>query len=454
MRSFGRLYVQVLIGVAIGIALGYAEPELAVSLKPLGDAFIKAIKVIVVPIVFTTVVVGIATMGDMRRVASVGLKTIIYFEIASTLALIVGVVVGNLWPLGTGLNVDPKTLDAGAVAGFVKQAQSMTITDFLLNIIPTTFADPFVKGEILQVLFLAVFFGLALCQVGERAKPLVGILDQVANGLFAMVRLIMYFAPIGAGAAIAFTVGKFGLKTLLDLGQFVLAVFAVCAGFIVVGFGLALRLCGFRLWRVLGYFKDEILFVFAATSSETMIPRCMEKLEKLGCSKEVVGLVMPAGFSFNMDASAIYMAMAVLFIAHATNIDLSISQQLVMLFVMLFTSKGAVGVTGGGFVALAATLPAVGILPVGGLTLLIGVDRFMSEIRAAANLISNIVAVLVVARWSGAIDLARAKPIRRGRVRVIADPADMESVHDAYFSGSPDGRPLAASAWALRGKPR
>jgi aerobic C4-dicarboxylate transport protein len=415
MRSFGRLYIQVLIGVAIGIALGYADPQLAISLKPFGDAFIKAIKVMVAPIVFTTVVVGIAAMGDIRRVASVGLKAIIYFEIVSTLALLVGMAAGNFWPVGAGMNVDPNTLDAGAVASYVTQAKSLTITDFLLNIIPTTFVDPFVKGEVLQILFVAVLFGLALCQVGERARPLIAILDQVAKGLFAMVRVIMYFAPIGAGAAIAFTVGKFGVKTLLDLGEFVFAIFAVCLAFIVVVFGFVLRLCGFRLLRVLGYFKEEILFVFAATSSEAMMPRCMEKLEELGCSKEVVGLVMPAGFSFNMDAAAIYMAMAVLFIAHATNIDLSMSQQFVMLFVMLFTSKGVVGVTGGGFVALAATMPAVGILPIGGLTLLLGVDRFMSEIRAAGNLISNIVATLVVARWTGAVDLAQAKRMLGGR---------------------------------------
>jgi aerobic C4-dicarboxylate transport protein len=425
MRSSSRLYVQVLIGVAIGIALGYAEPQLAISLKPFGDAFIKAIKLMVAPIVFVTVVVGIATMGNIRRVASVGLKAIIYFEIVSTLALIVGMVAGNIWPVGAGINVDPKTFDPGAVASYVNQAKSMTVTDFLLNIIPTTFIDPFVKGEVLQILFVAVLFGLALCQVGERARPLIGILDQVAKGLFAMVRVIMYFAPIGAGAAIAFTVGKFGVKTLLELGQFVFAVFAVCLAFIVVVFGLVLRLCGFRLSRVMAYFKEEILFVFVATASEAMMPRCMEKLEQLGCSKEVVGLVMPAGFSFNMDAAAIYMAMAVLFIAHATNIDLSLSQQFVMLFVMLFTSKGVVGVTGGGFVALAATIPAVGILPVGGLTLLLGVDRFMSEIRAAGNLISNIVATLVVARWAGAIDLAVAKRIiggRKARRALVADP--------------------------------
>jgi len=415
MRSFGKLYIQVLIGIALGVALGYVEPEIATSLKPLGDAFIKAIRMMVAPIVFTTVVVGIATMGNIRRVASVGIKALIYFEIVSTLALILGIVVGNIWHFGAGMNIDPKTLDAGVVATYVNQAKSLSVTDFLLNIIPTTFVDPFVKGEILQILFIAILFGLALCQLGDWARPLVDLLDKVAKALFGMVRAIMYVAPIGAFAAIAFTVGKFGVRTLLDLGEFVLAVFVVCLGFIVAVFGVALRLCDFRLSRVVGYFKEEILFVFAATSSEAMMPRCMEKLERLGCSKEVVGLVMPAGFSFNMDGAAIYMAMAVLFIAHAINVDLSWSQQFIVLFVMLFTSKGVVGVTGGGFIALAATLPAVGVLPVGGLTLLLGVDRFMSEIRAAANLTSNIVATLVVARWTGAVDLAQAMPVLGGR---------------------------------------
>lgn len=432
MRSFGKLYIQVLAGVVIGVVLGYLEPQLAVSLKPVGDAFVKAIKLMVAPIVFTTVVVGIATMGDIRRVASVGLRAIIYFEIASTLALIVGIAAGNVWPVGAGINIDPNTLDASAVAGYVNEAKSLSITDFLVNIIPATFVDPFVKGEVLQILFVAVLFGIALCQVGDRAQPLVSLLDLVAKGLFAMVRVIMYFAPLGAGAAIAFTVGKFGVKTLLDLGELVFAVFAICLGFIVVFLGAVLRLCGFRLLRVLGYFKEEILFVFAATSSEAMMPRCMEKLEQLGCSREVVGLVMPAGFSFNMDGAAIYMAISVLFIAHATNIDLSLSQQFLMLFVMLFTSKGVVGVTGGGFVALAATIPTVGILPVGGLTLLVGVDRFMSEIRAAANLTSNIVATLVVARWAGAIDLAQARLIVGRRTTRLAPLP--EAVPDATIA--------------------
>jgi aerobic C4-dicarboxylate transport protein len=405
---FGKLYVQVLIGVALGILLGYAEPTFAASLKPFGDAFIKAIKVIITPIIFTTIVVGIATMGDIRRIAGVGIKALIYFEIVSTLALIIGMIVGNIWPVGAGINADPNALDTKAVASYVSGAQSVNLTDFLLNIIPTTFVDPFAKGEIVQVLFVAVLFGLALCHLGERSKPLVGLLDQLSTGLFGMVRIIMYFAPIGAFGAMAFTIGKYGVKTLFDLGQLVLSVYLVCILFVLIVFGGALRFAGFNIWKVLAYFKDEILFVFAATSAETMIPRSMEKLERLGCKKEVVGLVMPTGFSFNMDGTAIYMTMGVLFIAHATNIDLSLAQQFIILFVMLFTSKGAAGVTGGGFVALAATIPAIGILPVGGLALLIGVDRFMAEIRAATNLASNIIATLVVARWTDSVDHGRA----------------------------------------------
>ena len=405
---FGKLYVQVLIGVLLGILLGFVDPVLASSFKPLGDGFIKAIKVVITPIIFTTIVVGIATMGDMRRIAGVGVKALVYFEIVSTLALIIGMAVGNIWPVGATINADPNALDPKAVAGYVNTAQSVNLTDFLLNIIPSTFLDPFAKGEILQVLFVAILFGLALCRFGERSKPLVGLLEQVSTGLFGMVRIIMYFAPVGAFGAMAFTIGKYGARTLLDLGELVLSVYLVCILFVVIVLGSALRLAGFSIRKVLAYFKDEILFVFAATSAETMIPRSMEKLERLGCNKEVVGLVMPTGFSFNMDGTAIYMTMGVLFIAHATNIELSLTQQFIILFVMLFTSKGAAGVTGGGFVALAATIPAIGVLPVGGLALLIGVDRFMAEIRAATNLASNIIATLVVARWTSSVDYARA----------------------------------------------
>jgi Na+/H+-dicarboxylate symporter len=409
-----QLYVQVVVAVLIGALLGHFDPGLATALKPLGDAFIKAIRALVTPIIFVTVVVGIATMGDMRRIASIGLKSIVYFEVVSTLALLIGLAVGNLWHTGAGINADPAALDGKLVAGYVASAKSLTVTDFLLGIIPPSFVEPFVRGEILPVLFLAVLLGLALCAMGERAKPLVAILDLCAHGLFGMVRLVMYVAPLGALGAMAFTIGKYGLGTLAQLGQLLAAVYLVSILFVLVVLGGALRLAGFDIWRVLGYFKDEILFVFCATSAETMIPRSMAKLERMGCAREVVGLVMPTGFSFNMDGTAIYMTMAVLFIAQATNIDLSLTQQLTILFVMLFTSKGAAGVTGGGFIALAATMPAIGALPVGGLALILGIDRFMAEIRAATNLTSNIIATIVVARWAGALDTEQAARALRG----------------------------------------
>jgi aerobic C4-dicarboxylate transport protein len=408
VRFLKKLYVQVIVAVIIGTLLGHFEPQFAQQLKPLGDVFIRAIKVVVTPIIFLTIVVGIATMGDMRRIASVGVKALIYFEVASTIALVIGMVVGNIWTVGAGINADPATLDSAAVAGYVTSAKSMTLVEFLVNIIPSTFVEPFVKGEILPVLFVAVLFGLALCKFGDKVKPFVGMLEQASAGLFGMVGIIMRFAPLGALGAMAFTIGKYGLGTLLNLGELVLAVYLVSILFVVIVLGGFLKLAGFSLWRVLSYFKDEILVVFAATSAETMIPRSIQKLERLGVKKDVVGLVMPTGFSFNMDGTAIYMTMATLFIAHATNIELSIGQQLTILFIMLFTSKGAAGVTGGGFIALAATIPTIGVLPVAGLTLLIGVDRFMAEIRAATNLTSNIIATLVVGRWVGAVDMAQA----------------------------------------------
>jgi len=410
-----KLYMQVLVAIAVGAAVGVADPVWAMSLKPLGDVFVKAIRIVVAPIIFTTIVVGIARTGDLRQIASLGLRAIVYFEVLSTLALLVGLGVGNLWPVGSGMNADARAFDPKAVADFVNASPPPSFTGFLLNIVPSTFIDPFIKGETLQILFLAVLFALALCSNRERTRPLVDLLDRISTGLFGMVRIIMYFAPIGVFGAMAFTIGKYGVKTVLDLGQLVLAVYLVSILFVIVVLGSALRLSGFNIWNVLAYFKEEILFVFAATSAETMIPRSMEKLEQLGCSKEVVGLVMPTGFSFNMDGTAIYMTIGLLFIAHAMNIHLSVAEQFTALIVMLFTSKGAAGVTGGGFVTLAATLPAVHLVPVGGLTLLVGVDRFMAEIRAATNLTSNVVATLVVARWGSAVDYDRARRLLQGQ---------------------------------------
>jgi aerobic C4-dicarboxylate transport protein len=408
-RVFSKLYVQVILAVALGALIGYFEPDFGIKLKPWGDAFIKAIKIIVAPIIFVTIVVGIGKMGSMKRVALFGVKALIYFEIVSTLALIIGMFVGNVWKIGLGINADAKTFDIKLVENYAKNAQGLTLSDYLLNIIPNNFIEPFARGDILPVLFLALLLGCSLTLAGEKGKPLVQFFDAVAAALFGMVRLIMYFAPLGALCAMAFTIGKYGFGALLELGQLVVSVYIVSILFVVIVLGSLLKLSGFHIWQVLGYFKDEILFVFAATSAETMMPRSMEKLEKLGVSREVVGLVMPGGFAFNMDGTAIYMTMSVLFLAHAFNIGLSLPDQLAILFVMLFTSKGAAGVTGGGFIALAATLPVVGAIPIAGLALLLGVDRFMAEIRAATNLASNIIATLVIGRWSGAIEMATAR---------------------------------------------
>jgi aerobic C4-dicarboxylate transport protein len=405
---YRKLYVQVLVAVALGAGLGYAYPDLSVHLKPYGDAFIRAIKVVVAPIIFTTIAVGIAKIGNIRRVANVGVKALIYFEVASTLALIAGMVVGNLWQVGTGLDADPAAFDPKAVEAYAKVAKDVTLSDFFLSIIPNSFIEPFVKGDIMPVLFVAVLLGLGVSLAETRCKPVVTFLEAASVALFGMVRIIMYFAPIAAFCAMAFTVGKYGLRTLVELGQLVASVYIVSILFVVIVLGAFLRLSGFGILKVLNYFKDEILFVFAATSAETMMPRSMQKLEKLGVSREIVGLVMPGGFSLNMDGTAIYMTMSVLFLAHAFNIQLTIWHQLSVLFVMLFTSKGAAGVTGGGFIALAATLPVVDAVPLAGLVLLLGVDRFMAEIRAATNLTSNIIATLVVGRWVDGIDMKRA----------------------------------------------
>lgn len=413
---FGKMYAQVIVAVVVGGLLGYFHPNLAVELKPLGDAFIKTIKMVITPIIFATIVVGIAKMGDMRRIADVGIKSIIYFEVASTLALIIGMVVINVWPIGSGINADPAAFDSKLVESYAKRGQELTIISFIMNIIPNAFLEPFVRGDMLQVVFLATLFGFAVILTGDRGKPVVDLLDRVTSALFSMVRIIMYIAPIGAFGAMAFTIGKFGIKTLLDLGQLVAGIYLVSVLFIVIVLGGFLRWVGFSIWQVMAHFKDEWLFVFAATSAETMMPRCMEKLEKLGVSKEVVGLVMPSGFSFNTDGTAIYMTMAIMFMAHATGTELSIAQQLTILFVMLFTSKGAAGVAGAGFVALAATLPTISVIPIGALALLLGVDRFMAEIRAFTNLMSNVIATLIIGRWVGAVDYERATAILAGRM--------------------------------------
>src|SRR6267143_6430667 len=396
-----KLYVQVLIAIAAGILLGAFYPSLAVDMKPLSDAFITLIRAVVPPIIFATVAVGIAKMGDMRRVGVVGLRAIIYFEVVSTIALVVGLIVGNLWQPGAGLHIAPASLDAKAITGYVSSAQSLTIVDFLMKMIPSNLVGAVAQGDLLPVLVMSVLFGFALIHMGERGQRLVVVIDDFTHALFGIVRIVMYLAPLAAFAAMAFTIGKFGFGMLASLGKLLASVYLTSILFVLVGFGLIARLFGLRLLKILRYFKDELLIAFSATSGEAMIPRSLVKLARMGCSEETVGLVLPTGFSFNTDGTAIYMTMAVLFIAQALDIELTVGQQLMMLFVMLFTSKGAAGVAGAGFVALAATLPTLGILPAAGLTLLLGVERFMSEIRAVTNLFSNIFATIVISKWMG-----------------------------------------------------
>jgi aerobic C4-dicarboxylate transport protein len=409
-----KLYVQVLIAIGVGILLGHFYPSLGVEMKPISDGFITLIRAVVPVIIFATVAVGIAKMGDMRRVGVVGLRALIYFEVVSTLALLVGLAVGNLLQPGAGLHIDPASLDQKAVAGYVTSAKSLTVVDFLMKMIPSNMVGAVAQGDLLPVLVMAVLFGFALCHMGERSQRLIVLIDDFMHALFGIVRIVMYLAPLAAFAAMAFTIGKFGFGMLASLGQLLASVYLTSILFVLIGFGLIARLFGLRVLKIIRYFKDELLIAFSATSGEAMIPRSIAKLERMGCSEETVGLVLPTGFSFNTDGTAIYMTMAVLFIAQATDIQLTIGQQLTMLFVMLFTSKGAAGVAGAGFVALAATMPALGILPVGGLALLLGVERFMSEIRAVTNLFSNIFATVVIAKWMGELEDDRLRLVLDG----------------------------------------
>ena len=432
---YTHLYVQVLTGIAIGVVLGYFWPATGAAMKPLGDAFIRLIRMIIAPIIFGTVVVGIARMGDMRNVGRIGLIALIYFEIVSTLALAIGLIVINVLQPGAGINANPATLDATAVKAYANSAQALTATDFLMNIIPTTVVDAFAKGEILQVLFFSVLFGLALLHFGERGRGLVGIIDEFTHGLFGVVALIMRAAPIGAFGAMAFTIGQYGIGTLFSLGKLMAAFYATCLLFICVVLGSVAAWAGFSVFKFIRHIKEELLIVLGTSSSETVLPRMMAKLEHLGCSKSVVGLVIPTGYSFNLDGTSIYMTMGAIFIAQATNTELTVGQQLGILAVLLLTSKGAAAVTGGGFVTLAATLSVVPTIPVAGLALIIGIDRFMSEARSLTNLIGNGVATVVIAKWDGALNTRRMNRILNGQAPdpdEISDEPERALVAEAH----------------------
>ena len=414
---YKSLYFQVLTGIALGVLLAVVAPDRATAMKPLGDGFIKLIKMLIGPIIFATVVVGIAKMGSMREVGRIGIRALVYFELVSTLALIIGLVVVNVVKPGVGIGINPATLDARSVAAYTGgTAQSLSTTDFFLNIIPTTVVDGFARGDILQVLLFSLLFGMSLLAMGPRASGIVGLIDDASQALFGIVGMVMYLAPIGAFGAMAFTVGKYGVGALLSLGELMACVYITCALFVFVVLGTIARLTGFSLIKFLRYISEEILLVLGTSSSESALPRLMLKLERVGCAKPVVGLVVPTGYSFNLDGTSIYMTMAAVFVAQAADVHLGLGQQLSILGILLLTSKGAAGVTGSGFITLAATLSAVPSVPIAGLALLVGVDRFMSEARAITNLIGNAVATMVVAKWDGALDLERATGILDGRI--------------------------------------
>jgi aerobic C4-dicarboxylate transport protein len=406
-KIYHHLYFQVLCAIVLGVLLGYFFPEMGESLKWLGDLFIKLIKMLIAPIIFCTVVHGIASMENMKKVGRVGVKALIYFEVMTTLALLVGLVIVNFWKPGVGMNVDVNALDASAVADYTQKAQEQGVIDYITHIVPATVVGAFAEGEILQVLFIAILFGFALFALGERGKPLLGIIDQTAHVFFKIVGMVMRVAPIGAFGAMAFTIGRYGLGSLVSLGQLMLAFYATCLIFIFVVLGTAARLAGFSIVKFISYIKEELLIVLGTSSSESVLPRMMAKMENLGCDKSVVGLVIPTGYSFNLDGTCIYLTMAAIFLAQATNTDLTLAQELGIIGVLLLTSKGAAGVTGSGFIVLAATLASVGSIPVASIALILGVDRFMSEARALTNLIGNGVATIVVARWEGALDTER-----------------------------------------------
>jgi aerobic C4-dicarboxylate transport protein len=422
-RWLHSLYLQVLVAVALGALLGFLDPSLGAAMKPLGDGFIKLVKMLIAPIVFTTVVTGIAKMGDLKRVGRIGLKGIVYFEVLTTFALAIGLLVGKLVQPGAGMNVDPAKLDTSAIASYTATGHSLSTTDFLLNIIPKDVADAFARGDILQVLLFSILFGVALAAFKERGSLVLRGVEELSHVLFRIVAIIMRLAPLGAFGAMAFTVGKYGIGSLLSLGKLMATFYATSLLFVLVVLGLVMRWAGLGIFRFLRYLREEILIVLGTSSSESALPLLMRKLERLGCPESVVGLLVPMGYSFNLDGTSIYLTLATLFIAQATNTHVTLAQELEILAVLLLTSKGAAAVTGGGFITLAATLSAVGNIPVAGLALLLGIDRFMSEARAITNLIGNGVATVVVSRWERELDVGRARRILAGVTEVEAAEA-------------------------------
>lgn len=404
---YRHLYAQVLCAIVLGVLLGHFYPSIGTAMKPLGDGFIKLIKMLIAPIIFCTVVHGIASMEDMKKVGRVGVKALLYFELMTTIALIIGLVVVNLWQPGAGMNIDPAHLDTSAIATYTAKATEQSSLEFFMHIIPGTVVGAFADGEILQVLLFAILFAFSLHWLGERGKPLLNMIDLTAHAFFGIVGIVMKVAPIGAFGAMAFTIGKYGVGTLISLGSLMLGFYATCLLFVFGVLGIVAKLCGFSIFKFIRYIREELLIVLGTSSSESVLPRMLAKMENLGAEKSVVGLVIPTGYSFNLDGTCIYLTMAAVFLAQATNTDLSLSQQIALVGILLLTSKGAAGVTGSGFIVLAATLSSLGTVPVASIALILGVDRFMSEARALTNLVGNGMATIVVAKWEGALDEER-----------------------------------------------
>jgi aerobic C4-dicarboxylate transport protein len=430
---YRQLYFQVVLAIVLGVLLGHFEPAYGEALKPLGDAFIKLVKMIIAPVIFLTIVTGIAGMSQLSTVGRVFGKAMAYFLFFSTLALVVGLVVANVVQPGAGMNINPADLDQTAVKGYVAKSHEMTLTGFALDIIPKTLVSPFVGDNILQVLLVAVLFGIGLAMVGEPGRPVLNFLEALTTPVFKVVGLVMKAAPLGAFGAMAFTIGKFGLGSLVNLAWLVGSFYITSLLFVVVILGFVSRLCGFSVLKLCRYLKAELMLVLGTSSSESALPSLMEKMEKAGCSKSVVGLVVPTGYSFNLDGTNIYMTLAALFIAQATNTELTLGHQIMLLLVAMLSSKGAAGVTGAGFITLAATLAVVPEVPVAGMALILGVDRFMSECRSLTNFIGNAVATVVVSRWENALDPARLEAALNGRLSPVpavaeAAPAEVPAV--------------------------
>lgn len=401
---FKSLYFQVVTAIALGILLGRFYPDLAIQMKPLGDGFVKLIKMIIAPVIFCTVVTGIAGMENMKAVGRTGAIALLYFEIVSTIALFIGLLMVNVAQPGVGMNIDPTTLDAKAVALYVEQASQQGLVPFLLDIIPGSVVGAFASGNILQVLLFAILFGFALHRLAEKGQLIFNVIGSFSHVIFGIINIIMRLAPIGAFGAIAFTIGKYGVSSLMQLGQLIICFYVTCILFVVVVLGSIAKFNGFNIFKFIRYIKEELLIVLGTSSSESVLPRMLNKMEKAGCQKSVVGLVIPTGYSFNLDGTSIYLTMAIVFIAQATNTHMDLIHQITLLAVLLLSSKGAAGVTGSGFIVLAATISAVGYLPLAGLALILGVDRFMSEARALTNLVGNGVATIVVAKWCNQLD--------------------------------------------------